>query len=222
MPRIDLTKLSPSSFPTAEDDAFEFKRSGTPIKELKKKLDRAASGFANSGGGCFIFGLDGTGNADGGVAIKVERQDLRDWMDQIISSVTPTPEYEIRLYDDCEKRGLLDPDKVIAAVSILPSESGPHQAFDKKYYIRAGAHTVSAGHFIVEALWARRSIQKPILVHRLRAKPGANSIVQVGVVAVTDAPALNVEFTLSPLNGTLKKLDAYLSLIHISEPTRPY
>ena len=209
MPKINLSSTTLSSLPNAEDDTFEFKCSGTPIKDLKKKLDRAASGFANSGGGCFLFGLDDSGNADGGVSTKVGRQDLRDWIDQAISSVSPVPEYDVRLYDDCEGRGQLDTDNVIAAVSIFPSESGPHQASDHKYYIRAGAHTVSASHFIVEALWARRHVQKPVLVHVVRAKPNATSIVQVGVVAVTDAPALNVEFTLSPLSGTLKKLDDY-------------
>ncbi len=65
MPYIDLTKVSPATFPEAENGVFEFKRSATPEKELKKKLDRASSAFANTGGGCFIYGVDGSGDADG-------------------------------------------------------------------------------------------------------------------------------------------------------------
>jgi hypothetical protein len=137
---------------------------------------------------------------------------LRDWIDQVIATVTPTPAYDVRLYDDCGGRGILDSGNVIAAISIFPSESGPHQASDHKYYIRAGAHTVSAGHFIVEALWARRHVQKPIVVHTLRPKPSANSIIQIGVVAVTDSPALNVEFTLVPLKGMLGQLAKYFPI----------
>jgi hypothetical protein len=223
MPHIDLTAISPSAFPAAEDDAFEFKGSETQVNELKKKLDRAASGFANSGGGCFIYGLDGKGDADGGVASTIGRQDLRDWLDQIISGVAPTPKYDIRLFDDCEGRGTLNAGNVIAAVSIFPSEFGPHQASDHKYYIRAGAHTVPAGHFIVEALWARRHVQKPILVHTLRPKPGANAIIQVGVVAVTDAPAIDVEFTLTPLKGKLVNLsDCFPIKLPVVDRNNPF
>ena len=212
MPKIDLNTTAIRSLPDAEDDVFEYKCSLTPIKELKKKLGRAVSGFANSGGGCFLFGIDDSGNADGGFSSKVGGQDLRDWIDQVVASVNPVPVYDVRLYHDCDGRGYLNPGNVIAAVSIFPSEFAPHQASDHKYYIRAGSHTVSAGHFIIEALWARRHVQKPVLTHVVRPKPNASSIVQVGVVAVTDAPALNVEFTLSPLNENLKHLSEYFPI----------
>lgn len=85
MSLIDLATISPANFPVDEDDVFEFKSSATPQNELKKKLDRAASGFSNSGGGCFIYGVDGNGNADGGVDPTVGKQDIRDWLDQIIA-----------------------------------------------------------------------------------------------------------------------------------------
>jgi hypothetical protein len=212
MPHIDLSAITPATFPAAEDDAFEFKRSATPHNELKKKLDRAASGFANAGGGCFIYGIDGNGDPDGGIDPTVGRQDLRDWLDQIVARVTPPVSYEIQQYDDAEGRGTIDPGKVIAAVSIHPSDTGPHQASDNKYYIRAGAHTLPAGHYLVEALWARRYAHKPVLTHMLREKPSASGIVQVGVVALTDAPAIDVEFTLSPLKGLLAKLAKYFPI----------
>ena len=223
MPKIDLKNISLSLLPTSEDDVYEFKSSQTSINELGKKLCRAASGFANSGGGCFLYGLDDDGNVDGGVSPKVGRQDLRDWIDQIVSSVSPVPEYEVRIFDNSEGRGTLGPGKVVAAASIYPSELGPHQASDHKYYIRAGAHTVSANHVIVEALWARRYMRKPILVHALRAKPGASQVVQIGVVSATDTPALNVEITLSPLNGALRRMEKYLPIkLPVVDQSNPF
>lgn len=212
MPLIDLARLSPGTFPTAEDDVFEFKGSATSHNEINKKLDRAASGFANAGGGCFIYGVGRAGDANGGVESTVGRQDLRDWLDQIVSRVAPPPAYDIEIYDDCEGRGALDSGKVIAAVSIHPSDVGPHQASDKKYYIRAGAHTLPAGHYLVEAIWARRHMQKPVVSHTLRVKPGVPSVVQIGVVSITDAPALDVAFTLSPLKGLLANLAKYFPI----------
>ncbi len=202
MPQIDLTKVSPATFPNAEDDVFEFKCSATPHNELKKKLDRASSGFANAGGGCFIYGLDNNGNADGGVADTVGNQDLRDWLDQIIARVTPRPSYDIRLYNDCEGRGTLDAGNVVAAVSIFPSETAPHQAYDKKYYIRAGAHTLPAGHYIVEAIWAMRHFSKPRMTHLVRQRPDYGEVVQIGFVALTEAPAIDVELAMDPLPGS--------------------
>jgi len=161
MPKVDLSQLEPDDFPNSEDDTFEFKSSQSSDSEIKKKLDRAVSGFSNAGGGCFIYGVDDEGNADGGVNQKVGRQDLRDWLDQVITKIAPLPEYNIRLYEDCGNRGTLEHGKVIAAISISPSNIGPHQATDKKYYIRAGAHTEPASHYLVEAIWARRHMQKP-------------------------------------------------------------
>jgi hypothetical protein len=200
------TLLTPSTFPNSEDDFFEFKSSQTPFNDLKTKLDRSVSAFANSGGGCFIYGVDSHGNADGGVSPNVGKQSLRDWLDQIITKISPTPSYDIKLYNDCEGRGTLNPGNVIAAVLIFASDSDPRQASDKKYYIRAGAHTIPAGHYIVEALWARRQVQKPVLRHVTRMKPSVREVVQIGVVALTDAPALDVEFTLTPLKGQLQKI----------------
>jgi predicted HTH transcriptional regulator len=77
------TNMDLSFLPTAEDDEFEFKSSATPTNDLSKKLAAAGSAFSNSGGGWFIAGVDDkTGNADGGVAPTVGRQDLRNWVDQ--------------------------------------------------------------------------------------------------------------------------------------------
>lgn len=128
-------------------------------------------------------------------------QGLRDWLDQIVARVTPRLLYDIRLYDDCEGRGILDVGKVVAAVSIFPSETAPHQASDNKYYIRAGAHTLPAGHDIVEAIWARRHISRPRITHLVRESPDDGEVVQIGLVALTEAPAINIELTMEPLPG---------------------
>ena len=71
------------------------------------------------------------------------------------------------LYEDNESRGTLNTGKVIAAVAIDLSAAAPHMAADKKYYIRAGC-TVAAGHYLVEALWARRQVSRPILTCMLK------------------------------------------------------
>jgi len=196
-----------SQFPTKENQLVEFKSSITNPTELAKKLGIAISGFANSGGGTFIAGVDNvTGNADGGLAIEqfVGRQNLRDWADQEINHVTPTPCYDIKLIRDADGRGVINAGKAVLVVSIEESHIGPHMAPDYRYYIRAGAHTIAATHFLVEALWAKRHFAKPRLTHLIRQNPDDTEIIQVGLVALTDSPAISVQLEMEPLPGLLR------------------
>lgn len=195
----DYSNLTPSLFPTAEDDQFEFKSSLTSESQIKDKLPYAVSAIANSGGGIFFWGLDRSGNVDGGVTATVGKQSCRDWLDNLIHQIKSTPQYRIKVYDDCEGRGHLDPGSVVVAVIIPESHTAPHMAPDGRYYIRAGAHTVRAPHFVVEAIWSRRQVGKPVISHVLRHKPDNVQIVQLGIVALTNAPALDLEISFDPL-----------------------
>ncbi len=222
MSKINLETFNLTQLPTEEDDYFEFKSSVTPLKELKKKLSCAVSGFANSGGGCFIAGVDPNGNADGGFSRKIGKEDLRDWIDQVIHQVEPCPNYEIKLIQDPMDRGIIQPDKSVFLVAIHESYICPHMAPDNCYYIRAGAHTVKAKHFIVDAIWAKRHFSKPRLIHLLRLKPDKAKAIQLGVLALTDAPAINVVIKLKPLPQLLQQqpglFSLNLSLIDRSNP----
>jgi hypothetical protein len=197
--KINLETFDLTQLPSVEDDRFEFKSSSTPHKDLKKKLSCAVSGFANSGGGCFVVGVDGNGNADNGLSLKIGRQDLRDWVDQIVNEVAPVPKYDIKLISDPMGRGVIQPDSAVLLVAIHESYAGPHMAEDKHYYIRAGAHTVKAPHFIIDAIWAKRYFFKPRLTHLFRRKPEQEQTIQLGIIALTDGPAVDVKINISPL-----------------------
>jgi len=211
MSLIDLTSLTPILFPITEDDEFEFKSSLLKPDELRKELTYAASAFANSGGGCLIWGIeDATGDADGGIEPRIGRQDVRAWIDKVIHNVDPPPKFDARLYDNNEGRGKLDAGKVIVAISIHPSATGPHMASDKRYYIRAGRHTVPASHFLVEALWARRQVTTPILTPTVRPRlSGKLWAVDLGIVNLTNTPAVSVQVDIEPKLGTLKDRAKY-------------
>jgi hypothetical protein len=213
MGRIDIQSLSLSQIPTEEDETFEFKSGQMKPNEFKQELEHAASGFSNSGGGCIVWGLDDkSGLADGGVEPTIGRQQMREWVDQVIHRVTPTPRYECRLFRDAEGKGTINPNNAIVVVSFDEGILPPYMAPDNRYYIRAGKHTVSAQHFIVDALWAKRHATKPIISHVIRPNPNAPTHLQLGLITVTDAPAVNVVLTIQPLKGELKRLDAELPL----------
>jgi hypothetical protein len=200
---METTTFDLSELPPEENDQFEFKSSRTQPDSLAEKLGCAASGFANSGGGMFVAGVDNTGNADGGLAIEhfKGRQPLLEWADQVIHRVEPTPRYSCKLADDPMGRGTIDQGKAVLAVLIEEGNFGPHMAPNRHYYVRAGRHTVSARHFIVEALFAKRHVSKPKLTHLVRVRPDDEEVVQIGLVALTDAPAVDIDLAMDPLPG---------------------
>lgn len=212
MATIDLETFDLSQLPSAEDGNFEFKQSATPWDGLKKKLQCAASGFANSGGGCFIAGVDANGNADGGVPLKKGRQDLRDWVDRIIHDVEPPPKYDIKLIVDSGERGYINQDLAVLILYIYESNIGPHMSPDNHYYIRAGAHTVPAKHFIVDAIWAKRHVSKPRLTHLFRLKPDQENIIQLGILTLTDSPAVDVIISILPVPKLMNSVESIFPL----------
>ena len=184
----------------SEDDRLEFKSSATPTKKLKQKIGQAISGFANSGGGVFVAGIDDSGVPDGGVPTTVGTTSLRDWVDQIAHQIEPTPVVNIHLVDDVGSRGTLQAGYVLLVIEVPKSVIGPHMAPDSKYYIRAGAHTLPARHFIVESIWSRRNFTHPSLIHRAEVfgyHSNANICI-IELVALNDANALNVEIDVDP------------------------
>ena len=196
---VDLNTIDALTIPKAESDTFEFKSSLISQDGLKKKLSAAASGFSNSGGGYFIAGVDDkTGDPDGGIPNQFGRTDLRDWVDQVVNKIEPRPNYEIKLIDDVQGRGTLNPDCSILVVGFNESRAAPHMATDGKYYLRAGAHTETARHYLLEAIWAKRYVQKPSLTHNFRRKPNVDKVQQLGVVNLTNSPALDVQIELTP------------------------
>ncbi|QJW89515.1 ATP-binding protein [Spirosoma taeanense] len=207
MIKIDIDHTTIDQLPNKENDYFEFKSSkvGANKDSLATKLGAAVSGFANSGGGYFIIGVDeNTGNADGGIPLMIGRQPLQDWVDAMIHQlVEPTPKYSIKLIEDSRGRGIIKENAAVLIIGVPESHIGPHM-MDGRYYIRAGAHTVPAKHFIVEAIRAKRFSGKPKLSYTFRLKPSDEDILQLGIVAITNAPAFDVIISLDPLPRYLK------------------
>ena len=186
-----------------EDDRHEYKSGLTLDKALAEKIEHAASGFWNSGGGLFVAGVGGDGRPDGGISQSVGRQSRLDWIDQSVSRVTPKARYAVH----CVAGGPAVPEgRVVALIGFAPSEAGPHMAGDNRFYLRAGAHTVRAGQFLVEAMFARRHHHKPRLIHvlDLRQYTSATSSLTVDIISLTPAPALDVELTLAGMPTDLK------------------
>lgn len=211
--QADADHFDFAAMPTAEDQHYEFKSSKCPDKELRNKISCAVSAFANAGGGYFVAGVDSAGNADGGFAKVVGRQDRLDWIDSAIGTVTPVPACERWLIEDPQGRGNLNDNNAVIVVAVGESHLVPHMAIDARYYIRVGAHTEPAGHFLVDALYAKRQQQQPRLGHVFRLRPDSVNAVQLGIVALTKAPAVAVRIMLTPIPPSLRKGAMHFPLI---------
>lgn len=210
---VNLEDHDLASLPGGEDERHEYKSSAVRDGELVEKIGRAASGFWNSGGGLLVVGVNSTGQPDGGLPLAVGRQSRRDWIDQAISRVSPHGRYAVKCVADGGAGLQINPGNAVVVIGFAASDSGPHMAPDNRYYLRAGAHTLPASHFIVEAIRARRGLLAPMLRHVVRRKPEGGGVLQVGIVSVNDAPALSVEINLDPVPEDLQKWGSRLPLM---------
>ena len=204
----ELNKALPT-LPEHEDDRHEYKGSQISPPSLKTEIEKAASAFWNSGGGTLFVGIDDNGKPDGGILPTVGNGPMQDWVHRVLHGVLPTGKYSIDLYK--REEGIVS-GRCVLGIEFAESRQIPHMAPDHRYYIRAGAHSWPASHYIVEALWARRRFTRPNLVHTLRFKPDYADIVQLGIIDLADEPALDVSVTLNPVP----------LLWSSSDPTNPF
>lgn len=195
----EWTEYQLLTIPEGETDYYEYKSSLIPLERLKREICVAASAFWNSGGGIFIAGVDDSSQIDGGIPAEIGNQKLRDWADQVLTQVEPPGPYAIRTIEPVTPNSAIKPDHVVLVIAFGESDNIPHMAPDYRYYVRAGTHSLPAGHFLVEALRARRGLHKPFLRGLLRMHENKASIVQLVVLAVNESAALNVQLTFAPM-----------------------
>lgn len=189
------------AIPAEENDLWEFKSSLIGVgKALATEVQNAASAFWNSGGGYLAIGFGKDGKIDGGLPSLIGRQPLRDWLDRQISSVSPIGKYDVHSYAESQS-SLVTRGMTAAVLQFHESAAAPHMSGDKRYYIRAGAHTDPASAFIVESLWARRRTSRPILLHSFRVNPSNDHVIQLVILAVGSEPAVDVTIDLTPTPG---------------------
>lgn len=206
LPDISLwTEEELREIPTSETELFEYKSSKVPLDNLKNKISVAASAFWNSGGGIFIAGVNDNGEVDGGIEKYKGKQDIRDWVDNAIKLTEPTGEYSISIIDKNLDNSKIEDNKAVVVICFYESNMVPHMASDKKYYIRVGAHSGAANHYLVESLRSLRGNTKPNLRGIMKYHPTKPRIEQLAIIALNEAVALDVKLNFDPLPLALKE-----------------
>jgi hypothetical protein len=153
------------------------------------------------------------------------KQKIRDWVDAVLSTVSPVGPYSVRTIQ-CERAdSRIDLGCVVLVVAFGESFDLPHMAPDNRYYVRAGAHSNPANHYLVEAIRARRGLRRPMLKALLRENPQKTGVVELAIVAINDLPALNILIDFEPVPTHLQeqmpgRLPLIVPLIDRTNPFR--
>jgi len=191
--------------PSEETNIYEYKSSKVSLDRLKNKISIAASAFWNSGGGIFIAGVDDYGKIDGGIPSKCGNQSIRDWADNAIKLTEPIGDYDVHSIGKTSENDNLGEEKVVLIIKFNESNQVPHMAYDKKYYIRVGAHSDGASHFLVEALRALRNTTRPNLRGIMKYHPTKPKVEELVIVSINDSPALDVKLSFDPFPATIRE-----------------
>jgi len=154
--------------PLEEDYRFDRKRSsilidaasGRNASANRNEMSVDVSAFANSGGGYLIYGVANDGVVDGGIPIDL-KGGTAEWLDASLATLTDRPlrNYRVKCIKSTGANTKLRFQHAIYVVAIPDSEEAPHQALDRRYYIRMNGHNEPAPHWMLEDI--RRRLRGP-------------------------------------------------------------
>lgn len=151
------------ALPAGEHDFFD-RKSGKLLNEndFQGKLGKALSGFANSGGGHVVLGVEDNGDINGVPKFFKDRTDTREWLEQIIPNLVEpeTLKFRVHLVEYGDSAG-----NIVIVIDIGDSFFAPFQVRKSKlYFYRAGGHSKPAPHFYLEAIRNRQRLPALIAV----------------------------------------------------------
>jgi hypothetical protein len=164
------TEAEVDALPPGEHDYFE-RKSGkllADVDELRGTLAKAASAFANSGGGHLILGVADDGTPDGVPEVRGKIA-MRDWIEQIMPNLVSYPLSDFRVHVvDRSAPSRIPAGRGVIVVDFGDSALAPHQcaygggsAHKYVYYYREAGRSVPAPHFYLELL--RQRVVNPSL-----------------------------------------------------------
>jgi len=165
--RDSWTEEQITELPTGEHDYFE-RKSGklfdvSDRNSLLDTLAKAASAFANSGGGHLIMGVTDAGEFNGAPRIWSGRTTTRDWLEQKVPQLLDYRLNDFRVHVvERSTPSSIPPERDVIVIDLGDSALAPHQSTrDHTYYYRSAGRSLPAPHFYLELLRQRQT--SPVL-----------------------------------------------------------
>jgi hypothetical protein len=165
--RENWTEAQLAELPTGEHDYFD-RKSGklfdvSDRNALLDTLAKAASAFANSGGGHLILGVTDAGEFNGAPRIWSGRTTTRDWLEQKVPQLLDyrLNDFRVHVVERATPSKIpLESDVIV--IDLGDSALAPHQSTrDHTYYYRSAGRSLPAPHFYLELLRQRQT--SPVL-----------------------------------------------------------
>ncbi len=146
-----LEDLEPSEHDFQEFKGARFVADGTRIiSDFTAALSKQVSAFANGAGGHIFLGVDDHGQIDGGVRIDLKGGGTRSWLEDVIPSSVDPPLHRFNVFEvPCPGEGTqtrILPDHAVYVLQVPSSDEAPHQAVDRRYYLRIAGKSRPMGH----------------------------------------------------------------------------
>lgn len=165
----DLEAIEPH-----EVDFQEFKASawleqdGAVNGHFLVMYSKQVSAFANGAGGRLFIGVDDAGQLDGGVLTSLKGGGVRAWLEDVTPGAVEPPLASFNVFEvqgDGRGDSRIGAGRAVYIVDIPASESAPHQAVDRRYYLRIAGKSRPMGHVHVQDVLRRTLLPTVEIVH---------------------------------------------------------
>lgn len=167
-----LLNLSPYEY-----DFQEFKASNWLVdanqsiqSDFLYALSKQVSAFSNGVGGLIFIGINDQGHIDGGVPIDLKGGGTREWLEDILTHSVYPPLASFNVYEVSsspadqaffdQSASEIRPNHAVYVLDIPSSLQAPHQAKDRRYYLRIAGKSRPMNHMHIEDLLRRNTLPR--------------------------------------------------------------
>jgi len=167
--RLEALEPQEHDFQEFKSSAYLFEEgSGRIRSDFLDNLSKQISAFANGAGGHLFLGLDDEGRVDGGIPTDL-RGGTREWLEDVVGQLVDPHLKRFNAYAIAasgREGSRLRPGRAVFVLEVPTSEDAPHQARDRRYYLRiAGKSRPMAHRHILDIM--HRSQHPEVLVERV-------------------------------------------------------
>jgi len=154
-----LLALGPDEFDDLEykASAWVVAKTGRLHGEFPSALSKQLSAFANGGGGDIVIGVDDSGQVDGGVSTSFKAGGTRSWLEDVVPGLVDPPLSSFNVFEvlPSARPSAIRPGHAVYVIHVPSSDNAPHQAIDKRYYLRIAGKSRPMGHLHIQDVLAR-------------------------------------------------------------------
>ncbi len=153
-----LVDLAPSEHDFQEFKGARFISDGPKlVADFVGALSKQVSAFVNGAGGRLFLGLDDDGLIDGGVPVDLKGGGTRAWLEDVIPGCVDPVLKSFNVFEVLHggEGSAIHEGCAVYVLDLPASEDAPHQAMDRRYYLRIAGKSRPMGHVHIQDVLQR-------------------------------------------------------------------